>query len=116
METLLSSVLSSLIGQYVQNLDADAVTDSLWAKGALKLRSLQLNTEVLALDTEAASACVLLTAILGPAGLEHAPCDGGRDPPRGEDSHDQRTHNRGDINRELTITLSCTCRDHYLCV
>jgi hypothetical protein len=58
METLLSSVLSSLIGQYVQNLDADAVTDSLWAKGALKLRSLQLNTEVLALDTEAGSAPV----------------------------------------------------------
>ena len=42
----MASALEGVIGAYVQNLDADAVTDSLWAKGALSLHSLQLNTEV----------------------------------------------------------------------
>ena len=46
MEKLVASALEGVIGAYVQNLDADAVTDSLWAKGALSLHSLQLNTEV----------------------------------------------------------------------
>ena len=46
LENIVSRVLSNLIGEFVDNLDADAVSDGLWSDGTLNLHSLELNVEV----------------------------------------------------------------------